>query len=536
MYEKHFGLLRPPFNVAPNPGNFFFSSIHQEALAKLRYGVESRKGLITIVGEPGTGKTSLLRMFVASAAPTIRTVIISDPRIVWKKMLQLMLSRCGLKVPRSDTEAMIRRLDTHLKGEQNRHRTVVLLIDEAQTLSEELLEQLRLLSNLEAKNEKLLQIILAGQPELEEKLAEPKLSPLKQRVALSLQLSPLKPDEVNGYIQFMLEKAGYQGKELFDRSVVERISSYSKGTPRIINSLCDNALFTTYQSFEQCVTMDRIDKAAGDLKLQIPTEGDTPADDLLEGKPTDNDRAAVTGSQSQSLAAELPAEFSLGGDRRNDDELWQTDFDPSVMDDEEVAMNRGGRRRARAGGLFVILAIVLITAAGVIYWKLGDDDAGVADVEPQQANVREANVSEPIRDDPERGHLAASTGNSLSPVPSQTPTALPGVARVFVHTPTYRDRPVIDEVGKALHAAGYEFPDTRVATGKTAGDVRFFFPGDRREADKIKALIEGELRKHGYPVSLQLLERDGRKFQYAAPGKIEVWLPPLTNLSKVSDS
>jgi hypothetical protein len=87
-----------------------------------------------------------------------------------------------------------------------------------------------------------------------------------------------------------------------------------------------------------------------------------------------------------------------------------------------------------------------------------------------------------------------------------------------------------------LHAAGYEFPDTRVAAGKTAGDVRFFFPGDRREADKIKALIEGELRKHGYPVSLQLLERDGRKFQYAAPGKIEVWLPPLTNLSKVSDS
>ena len=184
----------------------------------------------------------------------------------------------------------------------------------------------------------------------------------------------------------------------------------------------------------------------------------------------------------------------------------------------------------------MILAIVLITAAGLIYWKLGDDDTGVADVEPQQANVREANVSESIRDDPERGHLAASTGNSLSPVPSHTPTALPGVARVFVHTPTYRDRPVIDEVGKALHAAGYEFPDTRIAAGKTAGDVRFFFPGDRREADKIKALIEGELRKHGYPVSLQLLERDGRKFQYAAPGKIEVWLPPLTNLSKVSDS
>ena len=95
---------------------------------------------------------------------------------------------------------------------------------------------------------------------------------------------------------------------------------------------------------------------------------------------------------------------------------------------------------------------------------------------------------------------------------------------------------MIEEVGKALYAAGYDLPDTRVAAGKTGGDVRFFFPGDRREANEIKALIEGELRRHGYPVSLQLLERDGRKFQYAAPGKIEVWLPSLANLSKVRDS
>lgn len=536
MYEKHFGLLRLPFTVAADPGNFYFSSIHQEALAKLRYGVESRKGLITIVGEPGTGKTSLLRMFVASAAPTIRTVIIYDPRIAWKKMLQLILNRCGLKAPRSDSEAMIRRLDTHLKGEQNRHRTVVLLIDEAQTLSEDLLEQLRLLSNLEAKHEKLLQIILAGQPELEEKLAEPKLSPLKQRVALSLQLSPLKPDEVNGYIQFMLKKAGYQGKELFDRSVVERISLYSKGTPRLVNSLCDNALFTTYQSFEQCVSMDRIDKAARDLKLQIQTNSDTPTDDLSNGTLAGSRIATLSSSQSQSLAPEASTEFSFGADHLNDDELWQTDFDPSAVDDEEVTMTHGGRRRGRAGALFILLGIIFITAAGLIYWRLGSDDTGLAEIEPQQANVREASFPESIQEDPEQGRLVASTGNSLLRAPTETPANLRGVARVFVHTPTYRDRPVIEEVGKALHAAGYDLPDTRVAAGKTGGDVRFFFPGDRREANEIKALIEGELRKHGYPVSLQLLERDGRKFQYAAPGKIEVWLPSLANLSKVSDS
>ena len=509
MYEKHFGLLRLPFNVAPDPGNFFFSSIHQEALAKLRYGVESRKGLITIVGEPGTGKTSLLRMFVASAAPTIRTVIIYDPRIGWKKMLQQIGNQCGLKPSRSDSEAMIRRLDTHLKGEQTRHRTVILLIDEAQTLSEDLLEQLRLLSNLEAKHEKLLQIVLAGQPELEEKLADLKSSALKQRVALSLQLAPLKPDEVNGYIQFMLKKAGYQGKELFDRSVVERIASYSKGIPRLVNSICDNALFTTYQSFEQAVSTDRIDKAARDLKLQISTNTDTP---------------------SERLATETATEFSLGADQPNDEEVWQTDFEPPPVDDEEAAVTRGSRRHARAGGLFVFLLVMFITAAGLIYWKVGSDDTGRAETERQQTNLGESNLPADL----EQRDLLASSQNSLS-----APTRMQngrGVARVFVHTPTYRDRPVIEEVGKALHAAGYELPDTRVAAAKTGGDVRFFFPADRREANEVKSLIEGELRKHGFSVSLQLLERDGKKFQYAAPGKIEVWLPSLANLSKVSDS
>jgi general secretion pathway protein A len=515
MYEKHFGLLKLPFNVAADPGNFYFSSAHQEALTKLHYGVETRKGLITVIGEPGTGKTSLLRMFVASAAPTIRTVIIYDPRIAWKKMLQLTLNRCGVKAPRSDSEAMIRRLDTHLKGELKRHRTVVLLIDEAQTLSEDLLEQVRLLSNLEDKHEKLIQIILAGQPELEEKLAEAKMSSLKQRVALSLQLSPLRPDEVDGYIHFILKKAGYQGKELFERSVVERVALCSKGIPRLINSLCDNALLTTYHAFEQSVSMDRVDKAARDLKLQIPADSDTP---------------------TQSLAAEVPTEFSFGADQPNDGELWQTDFDRSAMDDEEVTMTRGGRPHARVGRLLIFLAIIFITAAGLIYWRLGNDDTGLAEIEPQQTNVREANFPAPIQDEPEHGHLVLSTGNSLLPAPTESPAGLRDVPRVFVHTPTYRDRPVIEEVGKALHAAGYDLPETRVAAGKTDGDVRFFFPGDRREANEIKALIEAELRKHGYPVSLQLLERDGRRFQHAAPGKIEVWLPPLANPSKVSNS
>jgi hypothetical protein len=292
--------------------------------------------------------------------------------------------------------------------------------------------------------------------------------------------------------------------------VVERIAFCSKGIPRLINSLCDNALLTTYQAFEQSVSLDRIDKAARDLKLQIQTNSDTP---------------------TQSLAAEVPTEFSLGADQPNDGELWQTDFDPSPMDDEEVTMTRGGRPRARATGFFVFLAIIFITAAGLIYSGLDRDDTRVAQIAPQQTNVGEANAPDPIQDNPEQGHLIATTGDPISAVPTETLKSVRSDARVFVHTPKYQDGPVLKEVGKALQAAGYELPDTRIAAGKTGGDVRFFFPDDRREANRIKSLVEAELRKQGFPVSLQLLERDGRRFQHAAPGKIEVWLPPLANPS-----
>jgi hypothetical protein len=129
--------------------------------------------------------------------------------------------------------------------------------------------------------------------------------------------------------------------------------------------------------------------------------------------------------------------------------------------------------------------------------------------------------------------------SAFDPLPSLTPTrneSIRGNARVFVHTPEHADRPAITQIAKVLQAAGYELPDPRIANGRTGGDVRFFFPGDRREANAIKFLVEAELRKRGLPISLQLLERDGRKFQDAAPGKIEVWLPPLPEQSRVNDS
>ena len=184
----------------------------------------------------------------------------------------------------------------------------------------------------------------------------------------------------------------------------------------------------------------------------------------------------------------------------------------------------------------LFLALVLITVAALIYFRSGGDHAQLDRSAIGQANIDEASFRASVE---EHHHPAPLMARAFDPLPSFAPPTretVRGSARVFVHTPEYADRPVITQIAKALQAAGYELPDPRIANGRTGGDVRFFFPGDRREANTVKFLIEAELRKRGFPISLQLLERDGRKFQHAAPGKIEVWLPPLSDQSNINDS
>jgi hypothetical protein len=323
----------------------------------------------------------------------------------------------------------------------------------------------------------------------------------------------LKPDEVDGYIKFMLQKAGYQGKELFDRNSVERITDYSRGLPRLISSLCDNALLATYRAFAQSVSVERIDKAAGDLKIQIQ-QSDPPSADL----PSDAAR-----------------EFYFGGEQSGDENSWQEDFDASLADYEEAWTGKQGPSRSQGSRLFMLLAVILITAAALIFFRSGSDQAQVDRSAIGQANIDEASFPAPI----ENQQPAALMASAFDPLPSLAPTrkeTVRGNGRIFVHTPQHADRPVITQIAKALQAAGYELPDPRIANGRTGGDVRFFFSEDRREANTVKFLVESELRKRGFPISLQLLERDGRKFQHAAPGKIEVWLPPLPEQSRVNDS
>jgi general secretion pathway protein A len=228
MYNSYFGFRESPFSVTPDPRFFYTNHVYLEAFATLRYGIEAKKGFIVITGEVGTGKTTLLRKLLHSLENTVHSVFIFNTYLSFPELLQLTLHDLGLTPKNHSKVTMLQELNDYLISQLKQGHTVSMLIDEAQNLSNEVLESLRLLSNLETDQEKLIQIVLMGQPELQTKLAQPKLRQLKQRVALQCRLNPLKDNEVGPYIDFRLKAAGYEGKELFHSAALERIAFESK--------------------------------------------------------------------------------------------------------------------------------------------------------------------------------------------------------------------------------------------------------------------------------------------------------------------
>jgi general secretion pathway protein A len=271
MYGKYFGLAELPFSVTPDPRFSYVNSLYREAFATLRYGIETRRGFIVITGEAGTGKTTLLRRLMRSVEATVHTAFIFNTHIGFTELLQLVLNDLGIASLAQDRLTLMAQLNDYLIEQLNKDHTVSLLVDEAQDLSDEMLEELRLLSNLETDKAKLIQIVLMGQPELERKLDQPKLRQLKQRVAVRCRLAPLRSDEVALYINSRLKTVGYEGKELFDLDSVEQIARYSQGIPRLINVICDNALLITYATSKSKVSAKIVDEVARDLQLIAPS-------------------------------------------------------------------------------------------------------------------------------------------------------------------------------------------------------------------------------------------------------------------------
>lgn len=267
MYNAHFQFRECPFGVTPDPQFYYSNAVYREAWATLRYGVEGRKGFIVISGEAGTGKTTLLRKALHQFPANIKAAYIPNTLVSFNELLRLILKDLGLPSSTKDKFDMMDLLNQYLLEQSYNGHIVALLIDEAQDLSLECLEELRLLGNLETDKHKLLQIVLVGQPGLERKLNQPELLQLKQRVVVRCRLQPVATDEVGAYIESRLQTIGHTSADLFDPEAIEKIAFYSKGIPRLINIICDNALLNAYAASQFKVSAAMIEEAADDLVI-----------------------------------------------------------------------------------------------------------------------------------------------------------------------------------------------------------------------------------------------------------------------------
>ena len=268
MYHQHFGLNEAPFSIAVNPRYLFMSQRHRDALAHLLYGVSGGGGFILLTGEVGTGKTTVNRCLLEQLPDTTDLAIILNPALSATELLASACDELHIEYPK-DTQslkALTDALHRYLLDNYDRGRKTVLMIDEAQHLDFDVLEQIRLLTNLETNDEKLLQIILIGQPELSDKLSRPELRQLNQRITARYNLQPLNLDETSAYIRHRLEVAGLKGdRRLFDQSAVKQVHALTRGIPRLINVLCDRALLGAYGQKQGSVTRALVRSAAREV-------------------------------------------------------------------------------------------------------------------------------------------------------------------------------------------------------------------------------------------------------------------------------
>ncbi len=246
MYNKFFGFKEKPFKLVPNPAYFYLSKSHEEAMAHLNYAISQGDGFVEITGEVGTGKTTLCRTFLESLNGSVEAAYIFNPKMGPKQLLRTIIEEFGIQTRSDNTKDLIDMLNAFLMKKKASGKKVILVIDEAQNLNRNVLEQLRLLSNLETNRDKLLQIILVGQPELSEMLNSHALRQVGQRITLSYQLSPLTFNECKEYIQYRINIAAQKSVIKFDRSAYRQIYKYSKGIPRLINIVCDRSLLTAF--------------------------------------------------------------------------------------------------------------------------------------------------------------------------------------------------------------------------------------------------------------------------------------------------
>jgi general secretion pathway protein A len=269
VYLEYYGLKEPPFDITPNPRFLFYSAKHREAFNHLLYGLRERKGFVQLTGEVGAGKTTLCRAMLEQLDGHFATALILNPVMSPDELMKAIAIEFGLQVKGLDRLETVGAINEFLLKQVEKNQEAVLIIDEAQDLADELLEQVRLLSNLETDERKLLQIVLMGQPELRDRLNNPRLRQLRQRITVRFHLPPLSRFEVNQYIQHRLEVSGAKGAPYFTRSALWRVYHYSHGIPRLVNAVCDKALLAGFVQQRDCINYNMVGLAIRELEGNI---------------------------------------------------------------------------------------------------------------------------------------------------------------------------------------------------------------------------------------------------------------------------
>jgi general secretion pathway protein A len=271
VYLDFYGLKQAPFDITPNPRFLFHSLKHREAFNHLFYGIRERKGFVQLTGEVGAGKTTLCRALLEQLDGRFSTALIMNPVLSGDELMKAIATEFGLDVKGRDRLETIATISDFLLKQTLAGKETVLIIDEAQNLTEDLLEQVRLISNIETDDRKLLQIVLMGQPELRDKLNSPRLKQLRQRITVRYHLSPLTRNEVGQYIHHRLALAGSRGAPSFTFPAIWRVFGYSQGIPRLVNALCDKALLAGFVERSYKINFRMVGRAIRELEGNIHT-------------------------------------------------------------------------------------------------------------------------------------------------------------------------------------------------------------------------------------------------------------------------
>lgn len=312
MYESYFNFSSKPFDLLPNPDFLYLSKTHRKALSYLKYGIQERSGFILLTGEVGSGKTTIIRDLVKKQLQNVVLAKVFNTRVDSHQLITMINDDFGLETGGKEKVTLLKELNDFLIRQFASGQRCVLIIDEAQNLSSELLEEIRMLSNLETDSGKLLQIILVGQPELRETLNSPQLIQLRQRIQIYCHLHPLSSEELGEYIRWRMEKAGNRDAIVLPADAVDLIHTYTHGIPRLINILCDYILLDAFVNERKQVLASDVEEISTDLKFeeQFWVESEKVEEPELKSKTSEKSKAKPKNiGAAASKAASMIQEF-----------------------------------------------------------------------------------------------------------------------------------------------------------------------------------------------------------------------------------